>query len=349
MREVTTKWLVRLGSFGFAGLLLFFALKDVDLDLVWAALKTANYGWMVPLVIITLGSHWLRAVRWKMFPEVLPDRQHKNRPISTWNTFISIMIGYMANYAGPRLGEVIRTGNVAQREKIPFSSVLGTVFVERLLDMVFFGVALLSIPFVFPSQTSDLWHLLTSPTLNLIQDADLLWIIVGLVVILGCAGIVGFLLLKAARNPASRLMKFVRQFKSGLLSLLNTGKPGKIWALTLLMWACYGLMAYLPFVLLGQNEAFNIGLIGAWGIMLIGALGVIVPSPGGIGTFHFVTIQSLGMLFAMPETEAATYALLAHSGQMLLYLLVGAIGILYLGSNLSSVSKNPSSGTSGHA
>ena len=221
MREVTTRWLIRLGSFGLAALLLFFALKGVDLSLVWEALKSAHYWWMVPLVLVTLGSHWIRAIRWKMFLEVLPDRKPNQPPISTWNTFISTMIGYMANYAGPRLGEVIRTGNVANREKIPFTSVLGTVFVERLLDMVAFGIALATIPFVFPSQTVDLWDLLTTPTLQLINNANPIVVVSILGVVLLVLIVLGFVLYRAAHNPASRLMRFVRQFKSGLFSLMT--------------------------------------------------------------------------------------------------------------------------------
>jgi len=344
MRELTTKWLVRIGSFGFAGLLLFLALRGVDLEEVWTALKSAQYWWMVPLAFITLLSHWIRAVRWKMLLEVLPERTAQSPPISTWNTFISIMIGYMANYAGPRLGEVIRTGNVARRAKLPFTGVLGTVFVERILDMVAFGLALLTIPFIFQSQSAELWSLLTTPTISFLANTAIGWIVAVIALIVGTLAISGFIVVRAARNPKSRLIRIIGQFRGGFLSLTRTGKPYKMTLLTVAMWLCYGLMAYMPFILLGQDVTYGIGPVQAWGIMLIGALGVVVPSPGGIGTFHFVTIQSLGLLFAMPGTDAATYALLAHSGQMLFYLLVGSIGILYLGTvvpkSLSTLKKN---------
>jgi uncharacterized protein (TIRG00374 family) len=336
MRELTAKWLARIGSFGLAGLLLFLALRGVDLDEVWTALKSAQYWWMVPLAFITLLSHWIRAVRWKMLLEVLPERTPQSPPISTWNTFNSIMIGYMANYAGPRLGEVIRTGNVATRTKLPFTGVLGTVFVERVLDMAAFGIALLSIPFIFQSQTAELWHLLTTPTLSFLSNTATGWIVAAIAMTLTLMVLIAVVVIRAARNPKSRLIRFLRQFRGGLLSLTRTGKPYKMTFLTIAMWLCYGLMAYIPFILLGLDVTYGIGPVQAWGIMLIGALGVIVPSPGGIGTFHFVTIQSLIMLFSMESTEAATYALLAHSGQMLFYLLVGSIGILYLGSQVQS-------------
>jgi len=102
-------------------------------------------------------------------------------------------------------------------------------------------------------------------------------------------------------------------------------------------------MAYLPLVLLGQHVIYDIDFIHAWGIMLIGAIGVIIPSPGGIGTYHFITIQSLALLFSMPSSEAATYALLTHTGQMLLYVIIGFSAMLFLGATFSVDSESESS------
>lgn len=332
MREQATKWIVRLVSFAIAALLLFLALRGVDLAEVWLALKAANYWWAIPLAGITVLSHWLRSIRWRILLESLPERSANSRPISTWNTFISIMIGYMSNYAGPRIGEFIRTGNVAQREKIPFTSVLGTVFVERVLDMVAFGLFLLTIPLVFSRKTAELWHLLTAPLWAFYEETSPIWILIAGIMLVVAVLIFVILAPRISRNPNSKVFQIVAQFRNGMVSLLHTGKPLKMTLLTVTMWMCYGLMAYLPFVLLGLDSTYQIGPIDAWGIMLIGSLGVIIPSPGGIGTFHFVTIQSLAILFAMPSTDAATYALLVHTGQMLLYLLLGTLGILYLGS-----------------
>jgi glycosyltransferase 2 family protein len=331
MRELTTKWIVRLGSFAVAAVLLYLALRGVDLTEVGSALKAGNYWWILPLVFVTLFSHWIRAIRWKMLLEVLPEHSDSKRPISTWNTFISIMIGYMANYAGPRLGEVIRTGNVARREKLPFSAVFGTVFIERVLDMAAFGLFVLSVPFIFQAQAVQLWHLLTIPLLAYYAETSSTLIAAIGVGTLVVVVLIGVFVPRILRKPGSKLLRYYAQFQNGFLSLSRARKPIQMTLLTLLMWSCYGLMAYIPFVILGQNLLFNIGPLQAWGIMLIGALGVIIPSPGGIGTFHFVTIQSLGMLFLLPHADAATYALLAHTGQMLLYLLVGTMGILYLG------------------
>ena len=59
------------------------------------------------------------------------------------------MVGYFANYAVPRLGEVTRCGILARYDKVPFAESLGTVIVERIIDVICF---LLFVAIVFPQR-----------------------------------------------------------------------------------------------------------------------------------------------------------------------------------------------------
>ncbi|MGB0650592.1 MAG: lysylphosphatidylglycerol synthase transmembrane domain-containing protein [Rhodothermales bacterium] len=333
---------IQVGSFTVAGLLMWLALRGVDFNAVVTSLAQANYWWLLPIVIVTLLSHWLRAVRWSLFLDATTASNAATpandvaAPVSRTNAFASVMVGYMANYAGPRLGEIIRTANVARQEKRPFSTVLGTVVIERLLDMVTFGLLLLTLPLVFADQIGDLWTLLTAPTQSWIEASSGV-VLIGLLVALVIGGGAGiWFLIRGINNPSSRLGALAEHFREGMLSLLRTGKPVQITAYTIGMWICYGFMAWLPFILLGQHLTFDIGLIAAWGLMLIGAFGVIIPSPGGIGTYHFITIQSLALLFSMPQADAAAYALLTHTGQMIIYIAAGFFGLLFMGNKLTA-------------
>lgn len=333
---------IQIGSFVVAGLLMWLALRGVDFNAVAHSLAQANYWWLLPIVTVTLLSHWLRAVRWSLFLDVTSTSNAAatsdvvDAPVSRANAFASVMVGYMANYAGPRLGEIIRTANVARQERRPFSTVLGTVVVERLLDMATFGVLLLTLPLVFADQIGDLWSLLTAPFQSWIEASSTI-VLIGLSValVLG-AGAGMWFLVRGINDPSSRLGALAEHFREGVLSLIRTGKPVQIIGYTVGMWVCYGFMAWLPFILLGQHIAFGIGPIAAWGLMLIGAFGVIIPSPGGIGTYHFITIQSLALLFSMPQTDAAAYALLTHTGQMFIYIAAGFFGLLFMGSRLTT-------------
>ncbi len=335
MHTGTKKWLIRGGSFAIAGLLLFLAMRGVDLRQVGTALVHANYWWVIPIVAVTLLSHWLRALRWVVLLEVSPRRDGSRGEISKLNTFVSVMIGYMANYAGPRLGEVIRTGGVAKKEGMYFSTVLGTVVVERAIDMVTFALALLSIPLIFIDQIEAVGEMLVRPLQAWVSAQSATILTLGALGITTIILVLIYLLVRAIRHPNTKLGGLYERFGDGFSSIVRTEQPVQIGLLTVGIWICYGLMAYLPFLVLGYDDAYSIGFVGAWGLMLLGAIGVVIPSPGGFGTYHFITIQSLALLYAMPQTEAATYALLTHTGQMMLYLIVGFVSILFFGANLS--------------
>jgi glycosyltransferase 2 family protein len=52
------------------------------------------------------------------------------------NLFSGVMLGYMVNYAVPRLGEVSRSVFVGNREQISRTKLMGTVVLERALDLL---------------------------------------------------------------------------------------------------------------------------------------------------------------------------------------------------------------------
>jgi hypothetical protein len=103
------------------------------------------------------------------------------------------------------------------------------------------------------------------------------------------------------------------------------------------MWAGYLMMAYLPFLMLGLGEPYGIGVVDAWALMAIGALGLLVPSPGGLGSYHYITIQALVYLYDVPEVPAATYAVLTHAAQLVFYVLAGFVVLLYQGTGLDAL------------
>jgi hypothetical protein len=53
-----------------------------------------------------------------------------------WPTYHALMIGYLSNFALPRLGEVTRCVTLGRREKIPVDSLFGTVIIERVIDLL---------------------------------------------------------------------------------------------------------------------------------------------------------------------------------------------------------------------
>ncbi len=329
-------WLIRLGSFALAGLLLWLALRGADWAAVGAALRTANYWWVPPVIVVTLGAHWLRAVRWCIMMDALPERRSPHgagspNPTSRTVAFASVLVGYMANYAGPRIGELIRAGNVAAHERLSFSSLMGTVVAERVLDMLTLVLGLATLPLIYGSELSGVVGRLGESFSGV--SAGTWWLVGGAGLAAGFAGL--WILFRRPSDGSSRLGRILDTFRDGLLAVTRTGRSGTITTLTAAMWLSYSFMAWVPFAMLGYTQTFGISPLEAWGLMIIGSFGVVLPAPGGIGTYHVITVESLGLLHAMPSSEAATYALLTHTGQMIIYVLAGFAALTWLAPRLA--------------
>ncbi len=344
MNARTRTRLAQIGSFVLAGILLYLALRGVDFSEIGHVLHDANYLWLIPLVFIVLFSHWLRAWRWKVLVDVLPEvrePERNGRGVSTTTAFYSVMIGYMVNYVAPRLGEVVRSANLARQERLQFSGIFGTVVVERILDMIVLLIGLAVTAVLLLDQYAEIDRLFLRPMvegIGRIPMAGLALLALFVAVLVG----IGFWSAARYNSPvqrfwAGRVQPLLASFKEGLLTLLRTRRRGVLLISTVGMWLCYALMAYLPFQLLHLAAPYGISFADAFAIMIIGAVGIVIPSPGGTGSYHFITTTALHGLFAMDLSAAAAYAVLTHGAQMILYILSGFVAILIQGSGFSGL------------
>src|SRR5947209_19916122 len=85
---------------------------------------------IIPALILLLIAHYSRALRWKILMEPLGYRP------SNFNTFAAVMIGYLVNAGVPRLGEVVKCTILAKYEKVRADRLVGTIVMERAVDIV---------------------------------------------------------------------------------------------------------------------------------------------------------------------------------------------------------------------
>ena len=105
------------------------------------AFRHTNYWLIIPIVVMSLLSHLIRAIRWKYLMEPLGYNP------SLKNVFSVVMIGYIANSAVPRLGEILKCTFLARYEKLKVGNLVGTIIVERTFDficfIIFIGITIL--------------------------------------------------------------------------------------------------------------------------------------------------------------------------------------------------------------
>lgn len=324
--------LIQASGFVLAAVLLVLALRGADIGEIWESLVTADYRWLLPVVVVLLFSHVLRAWRWQILLRALPADELDGRSPRLQPAFFSIMIGYMVNYAAPRLGEFARTANMSSRERLPFSSVLGTVVAERVLDVLMLIVGLASVLVLLADRLHVIERMLIEPLRgeNLPLILTVVIILVAVVVLLAAA--FRHILRSSQDIPylgwTRRLKPLFTSFRDGFATVARSPQRILIAAITVSIWLLYAVAAHLPFMMLQMSEPYNLAFLDSWSIMILGALGVVVPSPGGTGSYHYITVETLVNLFGVDRSPAASYAFLTHAAQFVLYVATGLVCVI---------------------
>ena len=288
------------------------------LEKLKADFSGANYGWIVLVILAFLMSNLIRAHRWLMLIHTL------GRKGSLVNAFFTIMIGYFANMGLPRVGEIVRAGLFARYESIGAEKVMGTIVVDRILDLMSLLFAIL---LVIVLQGNVLWDFFG----NKIQDSILaegwLYFLIG-------GGILLLVFIYRFRHVIKRwnlylkIHHLVEGFRDGLRSLKRVERPWLLILDTALIWLMYYLMMFLCFKAF-QPTAHLGGMAGLM-VFVFGGLGVVFPSPGGMGTFHAMVITALA-IYGIHGDDAFSFANIEYfSVQLLGTILFGIIGLIIL-------------------
>lgn len=303
--------------------LMWYALRELDFGRMWAELQSADYGW----VMVSLGMGGLaylsRAVRWQM--QIKPTGYHP--PLR--NTYNAMMVGYLANLVLPRMGEVVRCTMLRRSDHLPVNTALGTVIAERIIDMVMLLLVIGLTFLVEFGRIQDFFlSLFTDKYTNLERSVSsfywVLWVMLGSVV----------LVLTLVLRYLSRLRKnayfqkavgFVRGMLQGIFSITKLDNQLAFWGHTLFVWLMYYGMSLVVFFALPATAELGWG--AALSVLLVGTLGMAAPVQGGIGVYHLL-VQATLLLYGVPKEAGMAYALLAHTSQTLLVVVMGVFSFM---------------------
>ena len=279
------------------------AVRKVDWAEAGVALTSAHYVYVLPMLVVSVWSLYIRAQRWRVLL----------RPVGTpaMRTLVAATnIGFMANMVLPlRMGEVIRPVLLSRKEKEPLGGILATIVLERIFDMF-------TILFLFGVVASTVS----------VSEAVRQWgyRLFGLAMVVG--GLVGFIRWREAqalqlvevvtRRLPDRVGYAIDQFFRGFIQALEILDSPRTF-LQLLAWSLFlwlviastygfGVLAFdLPVPL----------LVGSVAIMAVIAIAVSAPSaPGYIGAFQLGCTLSLA-IFQVSESRAIAYSIVLHVTQ----------------------------------
>ena len=311
--------------------LLVLAFKGQDVNQLIADLRKADYKWVLGSLVACFIAHIIRAVRWQM---MIASLGH-GKP-SLLNTCYAVFIGYMANVAFPRMGEVSRCGVINKTNKIPLVKLIGTVIVERIVDLIMLMIVLgLGIILQFDLISDFLYNNVivkmndSSVNLTVLKFAVLILVF--------STGFFYLLMKKKKLGIMNKIYHLCKEMNSGILSMKDLNNKTAFIFYSFVIWLLYGLSAYLCFFAL--NATSDLGVLASLSVLVFSSLGMIAPVQGGIGAFHYMVSEGL-TLYDIPKGEGLTYALLLHSSQTLLVLFAGAISVILLMVSTSKRSPN---------
>ncbi|MEO7531905.1 MAG: lysylphosphatidylglycerol synthase transmembrane domain-containing protein [Sediminibacterium sp.] len=244
------------------------------------SLQTAKYWLMIPVFFILSLSHIVRALRWRIL--MLPMGY---KP-SFINTFFAVMIGYLANLAVPRLGEVLKCTILAKYEKVPAEKLVGTIVAERAFDVISLGVVfLLALIFQFDVVGQYASQLVKQLFANKSGHFSMVKIGIGLGILL-----IIIIAIKVWFNQFSHLKivilakKILHGIWEGLSSVGKLKQKGLFIFYSLSIWSLYIAGTWVG--LLATQGTAQLGLSVAISALAFASIGMIV-TPGGIGAYAY--------------------------------------------------------------
>jgi uncharacterized protein (TIRG00374 family) len=272
---------------------------------------------------VALSGFLSRAYRWKMQLEPL------GRQVTFADTYHAMMIGYLANLVLPRMGEVFRCSVLKRSSNIPVQASFGTVITERLIDMVMllslFGIAFLV---EFDRLHNYFISLFSDRYASIQADKTFLYVVVGVIIaaILGLLVTVIFFLNHLRQNRFLRkIISLVQGLLAGIFSIAKLQNKPVFIGHTLFVWLTYYLMGYLSFFALPATAGLS--PMAAFAVLVIGSLGMSVPVQGGIGVFHMMVTSTL-LLYGVSKEAGMAFALINHTSQTLMVVILGGISFI---------------------
>ena len=312
--------------FLFIGLvLLYFAFRGINLNELVQEIKQANYYWVSLSLFFAMLALLFRALRWRLLIEPLDERPKITR------IFHAINIGYLANFVFPRIGEITRCGILNRTDRIPVGSLFGTVIVERVFDLLMTALMLCLILLLRFSEVGDFIseNIMQSLMNKMPGMMNVGWIIAAMAI----AGLAFFAFYRIFRVQLSKI-SILRKIKDlmrgvvkGIQSAYRIRNFGLFVALNFLVFGAYFMQTYVMFFALKSTS--SLGLTDGLFILVLSAISFIIPVQGGIGAYHWIISMGL-TVFGLTREEGMVYATISHSATAVLFILLGAVSLIFV-------------------
>lgn len=306
--------------FAIGGVIIWWMYRGFDFSKVSLTLRDGmDWNWMLISLIFGITAQVFRGLRWKQTLEPLDEHPRMVDCIH------AIFISYASSLVIPRSGEVIRCGILKKYDGTSFSKSLGTVLTERVIDSI---LILLICLIVFLLQLQTFTNFFAETGTNFVSWLNTFtttgWIVTICCLILTIIFV--YILLKRVTGE-SKIKQIINDLKAGIFSLKDVDNKGLFTFYTLAIWVSYFLHFYIAFF--SFEYTANLSLMTALIAFIIGSIAVVVPTPNGMGPWHFA-VKTILVLYGVAATDAEMFVMIVWAVQTALMPVLGVYSLLCL-------------------
>jgi uncharacterized protein (TIRG00374 family) len=294
------------------------------LNKLWTDITGANLGILVIILGFFMISNISRAIRWQMMLEPLGKKPR------FLNALGAIMAAYLTNLGVPRSGEIVRAGIISKYEDIPLEKAIGTVVLDRLVDVISLLIVIL-LAFILSfdhmsgyfSENFDFMSKIQQFIYNPLFIAGIMitGLLSGLLVYFNWSKI-------AASYIGQKFIKIISGFLDGIKTIFKLKNPLMFLFHSFVIWLMYYLMTYVCFS--AYEPTSHLGPVAGLVVFVFGSLGVVFPAPGGMGSYQFLVGESLGF-FGINAADAFSFSnIVFFSIQIFCNILFGVLSFILL-------------------
>lgn len=307
--------------------LLWIAFRNVEFNKLLQGLKNADYKWVVLSLVFATLAYLSRARRWAILVNPLGYKP------SFSSTFYALMTGYMANLALPRIGEITRCVALGKKENIPVDQLIGTVVIERTVDLIALLSILAGLIIARGEQVNQFLKVsifipLREKVFSAFGAAWILWILLAAIFIISLFLIIRYRKRLRKNKLFARFFDLARGIINGLKTITSLNHKWEFIFHTVFIWINYTLMTWVVVFAIDPTSHLTLG-DGVF-LLVIGGLAMSAPVQSGLGAFHYIISRGLSFVEGVKIEDGLVYAFLTHESQMLFVIIVGALSFFMI-------------------
>lgn len=295
------------------GAILYWMYREVDFHAMWQFMeREMNWTWMWLSFPFGILAQMFRGWRWHLMLDPIGEKSRTSTSVN------SIFLSYAVSLAIPRVGEFMRCGVLNKYDGVSFPKALGTVVIERAVDSIIVLVITVA-TLLLQMQVFGIFFEKTGVNVSdILQGFSLTGYLV--TAICGIAALCGLYFVRRKLSFYDKVKSTLQGICEGVLSLKHVKNIPLFLFYSIMIWVSYFLHYYLTFFCFDFTA--DLGIMSALVTFIVGSIAVIVPTPNGMGPWHFA-VKTMLILYGIADINALYFVLIVHTVQTLLVVALG--------------------------